>query len=131
MLLFGSTESQGGFQMMGPFPVNETSLTELFRYLRALGRKPLAADALAEAFGPHSPVATAVVRAFYQVLADGLPDRAETLYRQWEGVFGVVYGEETSRAQRDVPELAAGYGLPADAGLKWALFARSYLFRSD
>jgi len=121
--LFGANEAPGGFQMLGPFAVNKASLQELLRYLRALGRKPLVAEALAEVFGPGSDVAQDTVGALYRALGNTSSQLVQALYKQWEQVFGVVYGAETSKAEKDVPELAQGYGLPQDAALKSALFA--------
>lgn len=121
--LFGTKSNTGSFQMLGPYPVNEASLEELFRYLRALSRQPLVAERLAEAFGPGTEVARSAVGALYEALAAARSERVRTLYRQWERAFGVVYGEETAEVEKDVPELARGYGLPEKAGLKPALFA--------
>lgn len=121
--LFGGDETPGGFQMLGPYPVTRASLEDLFRYIRGLSRRPLVAEALAEAFGPGSEVAQDAVRALYHALVASDSERVRTLYRQWERTFGVVYGEETAEAEKDVPELAQGYGLPVGAGLKPALFA--------
>lgn len=121
--LFGSDETPGGFQILGPYAVNEASLEELFRYLRALGRRPLIAEALAEAFGPGSEVAQDAVGALHAALNSTGSERVQTLFRQWERAFGVVYGEETEKAEQDVPELAHGYGLPEGAALKSSLFA--------
>ena len=120
--LFGSSENSGGFQVLGPYEVNAASLEELFRYLRALGRRPLQAEVLADVFGPGSSVAQQIVAALYKALEGTSSHRVQTLYRQWEHVFGITYGEETAKAERDVPELAAGYALPEDAKLKPSLF---------
>ena len=102
--------------------MNAASLEELFRYLRALGRRPLQAEVLADVFGPGSSVAQQIVAALYKALEGTSSHRVQTLYRQWEHVFGITYGEETAKAERDVPELAAGYALPEDAKLKPSLF---------
>ncbi|GFP43434.1 hypothetical protein HKBW3C_02564, partial [Candidatus Hakubella thermalkaliphila] len=61
--------------------------------------------------------------AFYQALTSTDSGLVKALFNQWEYTFGVVYGEETVRAEKDVPELARGYGLPKEAGLRYALFA--------
>lgn len=122
-LLFGSSATPGGFQMLGPYPVTQESLEDLFRYLRALGRRPLVAEALAEVFGPGSEVAQRAVVALYKAREAAHSERVRILYEQWERTFGVVYGEETSQAEKDVRELAKGYGLPEGAGLRPVLFA--------
>ena len=121
--LFGSDARPGGFQMLGPYLVTRASLEELLRYIRGLSRRPLIAEVLAETFGPGSEVAQNAVRALYNALGTTTSERVRTLYRQWERTFGVIYGEETAEVERDVPELARGYGLSAGAALKPALFA--------
>lgn len=121
--LFGSKAASGGFQMLGPYPVNKASLEELFRYLRALSRQPLVAEELAKVFGPGTEVARNAVGTLHGALAAVQSERVRTLYRQWERAFGIVYGEEMAEVEKDVDELARGYGLPEKASLKPALFA--------
>ncbi|GFP42616.1 hypothetical protein HKBW3C_01740, partial [Candidatus Hakubella thermalkaliphila] len=66
--LFNAEKAEGGFQLLGPYPVTSESLEELFRYLSALRRRPLSPEPLAEEFGPGSQPAQALVGAFYQAL---------------------------------------------------------------
>lgn len=122
MSLFGTDAASGGFQVLGPYPITESSLKELFRYLRSLGRRPLVAEALAEVFGPGSDPAKQVAVSLHSAFAVTKSNRVDTLYRQWERVFGVAYGEDAARAERDVPDLARGYALPEGVALRPSLF---------
>ena len=116
-------EVKGGFQLIGPYLITPESLDELFRYMRALLRKPLSPEALAEEFGPGTETAQKLVGSFYQSLTCKDSEAVKTLFDQWTRTFGVIYGEETSQAEKDIPELAKGYGLPKAASLKHSLFA--------
>lgn len=121
--LFTTDIAPGGFQVLGPYLVTEDSVRELFTYFRSLTRDPLRAERLAEIFGPNTDVANKAVGAFYAALTGPLPVGVETFRRQWEFTFGVVYGQETATAEKDVPELAAAYGLPGGSSLRATLFA--------
>lgn len=114
--------AKGGFQLLGPFQITPESLDELFRYLRALYRRPLCPELLTEEFGPGTETAQVLVGSFYQALTGKSSGAAKTLFEEWEHTFGVIYGEETVRIKKDTPELVKGYGLPKDASLKHSLF---------
>ena len=45
-----------------------------------------------------------------------------TLYSEWDRIFGIVYGQEVSKAVRDARELARLYGFPPQSDLKALLF---------
>ena len=113
----------GGFQLMGPYPVTPESIDELFRYMRALHRRPLSPEYLAGEFGPGTETAQFIVGALYQSFANKESETVKTLFKQWEYTFGIVYGAETVKARSDIPELAKGYGLPKEVSLKHSLFA--------
>ncbi len=115
-------EAKGGFQLLGPFPITPESLDELFRYLRALYRRPLSPELLTEEFGPGTEMARSLIGTFYQALLGKGSGMAKTLFEEWEHTFGVIYGEETAQIKKDTPELIKGYDLPEDAGLKHSLF---------
>ena len=108
MNLFGTDAAPGGFQVLGPYLVTESSLEELFRYLRALVRRPLVAEALVEVFGPGSDVAQQTVISLHRAFGVTKSNRVLTLYHQWERVFGVAYGEDTSKAERAEPPFWQG-----------------------
>jgi len=108
LLDFGGLD--GGFQMLGPVPVGRESVELLLLYLRSLSRKPLTPEALAADFGPQGEVAPNLVNVFYTALqAHRDHPRVATFFAEWDRIFGIVYGEELGKAERDAPELAALY----------------------
>ena len=115
---FGSLAGlPGGFQMVGPVPVGRESVELLLLYLRSLSRKPLTPEALAADFGPQGDIAPNLVNAFYTALqAHRDHPRVATFFAEWERLFGIVYGEELGKAERDAPELAALYRMVSDRG---------------
>ncbi len=103
-------EYAGGFQMVGPVPVGRESVELLLLYLRSLSRKPLTPEALAADFGPQGDIAPNLVNVFYTALqAHRDHPRVATFFAEWDRIFGIVYGEELGKAERDAPELAALY----------------------
>jgi hypothetical protein len=103
-------EYAGGFQMVGPVPVSQESVGLLLLYLRSLARKPLTPEALAADFGPQGDIAPRLVNLLYTVLQTHRDHpRVATFFAEWRRIFGIVYGEELSEAEKDAPELAALY----------------------
>ncbi|MBC8264297.1 MAG: SAM-dependent DNA methyltransferase [Anaerolineales bacterium] len=114
----------GGFQMVGPVPVGRESIELLLLYLRSLSRKPLTPEALAADFGPQGEIAPNLVNVFYTALqAHRDHPRVATFFAEWDRIFGIVYGEELGKAERDAPELAALYRSVSEAELKPLFFA--------
>jgi len=104
-------EGKGGFVATGPVQITKESIGLLLLYLRSLSRKPLTPEGLAAEFGPQSEVARQTVNALFQALqANRKQPRVATFFAEWQRIFGIVYGEEMSDAEKDVPELAALYG---------------------
>jgi hypothetical protein len=120
---------KGSFSLIGPFAITEESVNEFLLHLRALRRRPLGADELAKEFGPAGDVAHEMVNALYSRLeecltAPGSPyPRVQTLYEEWKRIFGIVYGQELVKAQRDAVALARGYHVTEFTDLKPLLFA--------
>ena len=120
---------KGSFSLIGPFSITEESVNEFLLHLRALRRRPLDADELAKEFGPVGGVAHEMVNALYSRLeecltAPGSPfPRVETLYKEWNRIFGIVYGQELVKAQRDAQALARLYHVTEFSDLKPLLFA--------
>lgn len=114
----------GGFQVVGPVPVGRESVELLLLYLRSLSRKALTPEALGADFGPQGDIAPNLVNLFYTALqAHRDHPRVATFFAEWDRIFGIVYGEELSQAEKDSPELAALYqGVPG-AKLKPLFFA--------
>ena len=119
-------EYPGGFQMVGPVPVGRESVELLLLYLRSLSRKPLTPEALAADFGPQGDIAPNLVNVFYTALQAHLETghpRVATFFAEWDRIFGIVYGEELGKAEKDAPELAALYRAVSGAELKPLFFA--------
>ncbi|HXG35898.1 MAG TPA: N-6 DNA methylase [Dehalococcoidia bacterium] len=120
---------RGSFSLIGPYPVNEASISEFLLHLRALRRRPLTADELAKEFGPSGGVAHETVNALYNRLAECLTmpgssfPRVETLYEEWKRIFGIVYGQDLVKAQRDAQALAKLYHVTEFTDLKPLLFS--------
>lgn len=115
---------RGGFQVVGPVAVGRESIELFLLYLRSLSRKPLTPEALAADFGPQGDIAPKLVNTFYNALQTHRGhSRVSTLFAEWERIFGIVYGEEVGRAERDAPELAALYQAVPQAELKPLFFA--------
>jgi hypothetical protein len=87
----------------GPRPITGGSLSQLFLYLRALGRKRLEGKALAAVFGPESPsshlASKVVTHLCDRLLAAALPPKAELLSSEWMRVFGAVYLQDPAKAR--------------------------------
>jgi len=121
--------AKGSFSLIGPYSITEESVSQFLLHLRALRRRRLAADELAKEFGPGGDVADEIVNALYSRLAECLTapgslfPRVETLYEEWKRIFGIVYGQELVKAQRDAHALARRYHVTEFTDLKPLLFA--------
>jgi len=116
-------ELTGGFQIDGPHPVNFDTVTLFLTYLRALRRLPLTPEALTDHFGPNSIVAPQVINALYRRLLASQSPKVETFFREWERIFGIVYGQELGKAEKDALALARLYRIEGAVQLKPLLFA--------
>lgn len=120
---------KGSFSLIGPYSVTEESISEFLLHLRALRRRPLIADELAKEFGPAGEMAHEMVNALYSRLEECLTTpgspfpRVEALYEEWRRIFGIVYGQELVKAQRDAQALARLYHIREFTDLKPLLFA--------
>lgn len=102
--------TKGRFQVLGPYPVNEESISVFLLYLRSLSRKPLTPEALSRDFGPSGEIASVLVGSLYAAFqAHKSEPRLSTFYNEWERLFGIVYGEELGKAQTDAKELIEMY----------------------
>ncbi len=104
---FGSLDLPGGFQMVGPVPVSRESVGLLLLYLRSLARRPLTPEALADDFGPQGDIAPCLISLLYTALQMHHDHpRVATFFAEWQRIFGIVYGEELGKAEKDAPDLA-------------------------
>ena len=105
-----------------PLLITRESIGQLLHYLRALDRAPLTAEGLARAFGPASAIGPQLVGALYRRLSTSTQPLADTLFREWDRIFGIVYGQDTARAAASAAVLGRLYGV-ASPDLKHLFFA--------
>jgi len=115
--------SSKDFSMRGPFPFNQYSSLTLLTYLRALKRKPLNAENLAEVFGPRSKIAPSAVSAFVDAIKNWGNERTKVYFNEWKRLFGIVYGTKLDFIKK--PEQSAFYrlySLPENTDFQELLF---------
>ena len=103
-------------------PINAGSIGELLVYFRALERRPLSAELLAQSFGPTSQHARNIVGYFLKGL-DTLAFSETNQYAEWTRIFGIVYGVNETRGTKYIGELRSRYKIEDNATLKAAFFA--------
>lgn len=114
---------KGGFQIVGPMPIDEASVDWLLYSLRFFHRRALEPEGLAEVFGPSSEVATGVVNTLYGKLLAHDNRRVSAFFAQWNMIFGVIYGQELEKGDAAAKELAKLYKIQEKPDLKKLLFA--------
>jgi len=126
-LLFSELEARPGFQVLGPYPINKSSISNLLIFVRASARLPLTAENLAAVFAPPCQTAQQTVSELYSMLMRAqrrqVPSRIKTFFQEWDRIFGVVYGQELEKAEKSAEETARLYSMPAGVRLKQLLFA--------
>jgi hypothetical protein len=114
---------RGGFQIVGPMPIDEASMDWLLYSLRFFHRRALEPQSLAEVFGPEAEVASGTINVLYDKLVTASNRRVEMFFKQWDMIFGVIYGQELERGDVAASELARLYRIPEKPELKKLLFA--------
>ena len=126
-VLFPLVEARSGFQVLGPYPINKSSISNLLIFVRASARRPLTAENLAAVFAPSCQIAQQTVSELYSMLMRTqrrkAPSRIKTFFQEWDRIFGVVYGEELEKAEKSAEETASLYQMPGGVRLKQLLFA--------
>jgi len=113
----------GGFDLDGPNPVNAQTISLFLTYIRALSRYPLTPEELTKEFGPDADTARQAVNTFYQTLLASKSPKVDTFFKEWDRIFGIVYGQDISKAEKDAAQLAKRYGVDMRVELKSLLFA--------
>lgn len=125
--LFPEVETKRGFQVLGPYPINRSSISNLLIFVRASARRPLTAENLATVFAPTCQIARQTVSGLYSILMGAqrrqVPPRIKTFFQEWDKNFGVVYGQELEKAEKSAAETARLYQMPSGVRLKQLLFA--------
>lgn len=113
------------FELLGPYPFDQQSARTFLTYLRALNRRLLTAENLAEVFGEKSALAPLAVSGFANALEywDSVP-RIRTFYNEWKRLFGIVYGESFTNSQaEEVKKLSEMYKVGKDTDFQELLFS--------
>jgi hypothetical protein len=114
---------RGGFQVVGPMPIDGASVDWLLYSLQFFQRRALEPHALAEVFGPDGEIASKVINALYHKLVTTKDRRVDTFFKQWNMIFGIIYGQELERGDAAARELAKLYKIEDKPELKKLLFA--------
>jgi hypothetical protein len=120
---FRPPQFKGGFQIVGPMPIDEVSVDWFLYSLQFFQRRALEPQTLATVFGPDAEVASGAVNAFYHKLIAVKNPRVEVFFAQWDMIFGVIYGQEIERGDATAKELAKLYNITDKPDLKRLLFA--------
>ena len=125
--LFPEDKIKIGFQILGPYPINKTSISNLLIFARASARRPLTAESLATVFSPTQQIVQQVVSELYSLSMRAQRkqkhSRIKTFFQEWDRIFGVVYGQELEKAEKSAEETAKLYQMPGGVRLKQLLFA--------
>jgi hypothetical protein len=112
------------FTRQGPYPFAPESARTLLTYLRALARLPLAAEHLADRFGPKSKIAPMAVSAFADALEYWGNPRVRLFFNEWKRLFGIVYGEQfTTQQAEEAQTLSRLYGVGKETDFQELLFS--------
>lgn len=84
-VLFPELEAMPGFQVLGPYPINKSSISNLLIFVRASARRPLTAENLAAVFAPTCRIAQQTVSELYSMLMRAqrrhVPSRIKTFFQ--------------------------------------------------
>ncbi|MFZ1979310.1 MAG: N-6 DNA methylase, partial [Bacteroidota bacterium] len=113
------------FVLVGPYEFNNQSSRTLLAYLRALSRRLLTAENLAEVFGPQSSLAAQAVSSFADALEYwATKPRVRVFFEEWKRLFGIVYGEQfTTHQAEEVAKLSELYKVSKATDFQELLFS--------
>lgn len=106
--------------------LDQDTIEKLLLWLRAMNRKDLSPENLIAEFGPETKLATEIVGVLARLVSSGKFAKANVIYKEWERIFGIVYGTEQLRRTRRDPEwrqLAAAYSQNVGVEFSVLLFA--------
>jgi len=107
-----------------PRPIDKASMRQFLYYLRALARKRLTAKELEHDFGSKSPIARRAINVFVKKLVSSDNPKVTMMYNEWDRIFGIVYGEDLKKAEKNVKELVETYDISCSkVSLKPLLFS--------
>lgn len=123
LTLEGAVISEPDIEKVGPLPINEFTVEQLLTYLRQLNRKILDAQTLANDFGSKSTLGRSTVNLLHKKLFYSKNPKTTILFKEWNRIFGIVYGENIIKATKEASKLASEYDLTENLELKNILFS--------
>ena len=113
------------FTKTGPYPFDQQSARTLLTCLRALSRRLLTANNLADVFGPEGNLAREAVASLCDAMDNWVVGpRAGVLFREWQRLFGIVYGEHLmGNPAKPAETLAKIYGIEGETDFQKLLFS--------
>lgn len=113
------------FLLIGPYEFNSQSSRTLLAYIRALSRRLLTAENLAEVFGPQSSLTVQAVSAFADAFEYwAAKPRVRAFFNEWKRLFGIVYGEQfTTQQAQEVKKLSELYKISKETDFQELLFS--------
>jgi len=96
-----------------PIEITPESTARFLWALFNLGEsgKPFVADYLAQDFGSNGAATKDLIKAFYAAIRSHGNIRADTLYSEWQSLFGMVCGYDAIRSKEKIKRLAELYGI--------------------
>lgn len=121
--LFKIKRIKKDFRIQGPYLVTPESIFTFLLYLRSLSKRPLTPELLSDEFGPKGKIAKEAINTFYSKLVGSDNSTIKTFFKEWDRIFGVIYGQNLDKAERDVQEIAEIYQTKKRVDLKYLLFS--------
>jgi len=102
----------------------ELGVKKLLLFARSTERKFLSADNLSNSFASSSVLTKNNIKYFYDLLENNLikNTRIETLYNEWNRIFGDIYGKHETDFTKFKDELVKMYSLPSGMEIRKCLF---------
>jgi methylase of polypeptide subunit release factors len=116
--------AKNDFVLLGPHQFDPQSARTFLTYIRALSRTLLTAENLSESFGPQSTIAPIVVSALVDAMLNwSQKPRVYTFFKEWQRLFGIVYGDQFVKQQtEEAKKLANLYTVSHDIKFQELLF---------
>ncbi|UCE17489.1 MAG: N-6 DNA methylase [Gemmatimonadota bacterium] len=114
---------RGKFVPTDPRPLSAESVQVFFNTMQALHRKILSPGKLNRDFGPASAVTRLGLTTLYNKLNNASHPKIEMIFREWDRIFGIVYGEKIPQAGQKAKTLAKLYKIEKTVRVKPLLFS--------
>ena len=102
----------------------ELGVKKMLLFLRSTKRKRLSSENLLESFSSNSPISKKSILYLYKLLNNNKNSntRINTLYQEWNRIFGDIYGKEETDFTKYKDDLILMYSLPKNIEIRHTLF---------